>query len=159
MSQNCGTQLPYFAYGSNLLRRRLGDRIKRIPPAQAACLRDFRLAFNKLGENGSLYANIIIAVGSEVWGAVYACTEDELRVLDKCEGVPTHYSREKVTVLLRNGDEQLAYAYVATPRQMTREGAPTDKYLGFIMAGAAEHELPSDYVESVRKLGAAKGAT
>jgi gamma-glutamylcyclotransferase (GGCT)/AIG2-like uncharacterized protein YtfP len=159
ISRADATQLPYFAYGSNLFQNRLRERIKRIPLAERANLRDFRLVFNKLGQNGSLYANIVAAVGSEIWGVIYDCTDDELLLLDNCEGVPIHYTRERVTVVLRNGDERLAYTYIATAQRTTSEGLPTAKYLGFIVNGATEHQLPNDYIESIRKLGTARGAT
>ena len=54
-----------------------------------ACLRGYQLAFTRYSSTwGGGVADIIPAVGSEVWGLVYGLTDENLEALDVYEGYP-----------------------------------------------------------------------
>ena len=75
----------YFAYGSNLSMDRTQQRTGSIRSARKACLKDYRLAFNKGGLGGEVYANIVPSPGDVVWGVVYLCDQEAMAGLDDFE--------------------------------------------------------------------------
>ncbi len=78
----------YFAYGSDLKRHMLKERIGDWKEEQRAILKGFALSFAKGDRNHeSGYANIKECSGSEVEGAAYLISEDQFRKLDYYEGV------------------------------------------------------------------------
>lgn len=144
----------YFAYGSNLSMDRKECRTGRIRAADVACLPGYRLAFNKRGGNGEVYANIVPDADAEVWGVIYRCSPEAMDELDRCEGVEGgHYTREPVEVITESGNTVLAVAYVAGPDHICEDGRPSDRYLSLILDGARQHGLPKEYVRRIQMLG------
>jgi gamma-glutamylcyclotransferase (GGCT)/AIG2-like uncharacterized protein YtfP len=144
----------YFAYGSNLATDQKANRTGPIREAKRARLEGYRLAFNKQGSDGTGKANIVKEPGATVWGAVYRCSPDALREMDKHEGVASgHYTREAVRTCLDSGAELDAVAYVAGPGFINDSLGPSPIYLQTILRGAREHELPNDYICRVEALG------
>jgi cation transport regulator ChaC len=143
----------YFAYGSNLSTGRKQERTGLIRSARKAKLKGYRLAFNKDGGAGGVYANILPVTDGEVWGGLYLCDVAAMAELDRREGVMGgHYERRSVTVSLDSGEEIEAVTYIAGERYIVQEGKPTDDYLAFIIEGAKDHKLPSEYIERIGKL-------
>lgn len=143
----------YFAYGSNMSKGRKQERTGLIRSARKAKLGGYQLAFNKDGGARKVYANISHSPNADVWGVVYLCNEAAMTELDRREGViGGHYERANVTVELESGELIEAVTYVAGDKFVVEEATPTVEYLGFILEGAEQHSLPSDYIEAVRKL-------
>ncbi|MCX7603953.1 MAG: gamma-glutamylcyclotransferase [Bryobacteraceae bacterium] len=143
--------MPYFAYGSNLSRSQMEKRLGRVPPARAARLEGWRLAFNKRGR--PVYANIVRHAGGAVWGVLYECTEAELAVMDRYEGVAGgHYRRIVVEVETEDGGRLAAITYEACPQSVTEEHPPPPEYAARILQGAAEHGLPEAWLKEVLRL-------
>jgi gamma-glutamylcyclotransferase (GGCT)/AIG2-like uncharacterized protein YtfP len=139
----------YFAYGSNLLSEQMiartgpirnGDERPRI-----ARLPNYRLAFNMLGEDGQIYANIVTP-GDGVLGVIYRCGPE---TLDKLDGFEQGYERQDVTVIDDGGVKMRAVAYIARPENVTAEGWPNAAYLQRIVIGAREHGLPEEYIRAL----------
>jgi gamma-glutamylcyclotransferase (GGCT)/AIG2-like uncharacterized protein YtfP len=104
----------YFAYGSNLSVDRKQLRTGRIRKAIRCQLPDYRLAFNKRGSHGDIYANIVHEPGQSVWGVIYLCNAAAMRELDRYEGVAGgHYERLTVEVVTDQGEWVEAVTYVA----------------------------------------------
>jgi len=143
----------YFAYGSNMSVDRKRVRTGLIRKSHRAMLRDYRLAFNKAATGGGVYANIVESDGTSVWGVIYLCDPAAMAELDRREGVMGgHYERTTVTVELDGGTKETAETYVAGQKYLVSEGSPTDEYLDFIVTGAGEHGLPSEYIQAVQRL-------
>jgi cation transport regulator ChaC len=65
----------YFAYGSNLSKEQMEERIGSSREARVAWLTGYRLVFNKRSKkDGTGKANIVPAAGATVWGVVYRCS-------------------------------------------------------------------------------------
>jgi cation transport regulator ChaC len=144
----------YFAYGSNLLKEQMQKRTGEVRQPQVCRLADYRFAFNKRKDNGPIYANIMKQTGAQVWGVVYLCSPEALGALDKNEGVKTgHYHRQPVDVILKDGATVSAVAYVANDECICPEGPPSEEYLGRILRGAKQHDLPSEYIDQIELLG------
>lgn len=129
----------YFAYGSNLLRARMRQRVPRAAAAGVACLDGFRLTWDKRGSDRSGKANLRRAAGGRVWGVIYALPDEDWPQLDACE---TGYERLVVPVR-RGGAPLLAETYAST--QLTRV-APFSWYQRLVAEGAREQGLPEEWL-------------
>jgi len=145
-----------FAYGSNMnlrdLRRWLRER--ELPDegllrAEAALLPGFRLAWNykSLHRDGGA-ANIEEAASSELPGVAIAVDEATLGYIDKKEGHPGRYRRERTwEVELAGGESVMAWAYqVSEPYLKPPPVWPRRAYLDLLIAAAREHDLPAGYI-------------
>lgn len=145
------TKFLYFAYGSNMLSRRLRAP-SRTPSARSICLgyvAGRRLCFDKVSADGSAKCDIELTVnpGDRVWGVLFEIESCEKQKLDKAEGLERGYRKEFVEVVTSVGNRQ-AVTYVATAKEPALR--PYHWYKALVIAGAIEHSLPRDYVEWLR---------
>jgi cation transport regulator ChaC len=140
----------YFAYGSNMDKKRMEKRGVTIFSMQRARLEGFRLAFNKVAsrrENEG-YANIVEDPEGVVEGVLYEIKDSDIKELDFYEGCPCHYLRIKVTVKLDNGQEVTAVTYVANPDKIRDGLKPSKEYLNHLLAG--KDYLSPEYFERLK---------
>jgi gamma-glutamylcyclotransferase (GGCT)/AIG2-like uncharacterized protein YtfP len=130
------------------MKSRAGEILEERPGR----LENYELAFNKKVRGGSAGANIRPAPGKAVLGVLYKINESAFRNLDRFEGAPQHYRRIEVMVHDANGQPVAAQAFIATKVEKGLHPAP--HYLTTILEGAAEHNLPPDYVESIKSAAA-----
>jgi hypothetical protein len=134
--------------------RPLATRIGRLD-GQRLC---FDLPIGK-GERG--VANLIADSASHVWGALYLLTPEQCAQLDRTEGVPAGvYDRLAVSVLADSspapswppGEAPLGEitapvaAFTYRSRRGTHGRKPSARYLGLLLTGAREHDLPSAWI-------------
>lgn len=123
---------------------RMRERGMRFVAAEAACLADLRLAFDKASRMhpGIGHANLQFAPGEVVEGVLYRLADDrEIARMDPFENAPVNYSREVVCTV---GGE-LCWTYFANPAVRRAQLLPSRDYLGHLLAGAA-HLSPA-YVQ------------
>jgi len=144
----------YFAYGSNMSSRRLAAP-GRAPSAMrftVGYVPGRRLRFDKFSTRDRSGKCDCEATGDptdRVYGVVYRIAMSERAALDEAEGLHHGYRDEILTVIAGEVTHR-ALAYVATDK---RPGLPVfDWYLEHVLAGAAEHGLPSSYVEAIRQI-------
>jgi gamma-glutamylcyclotransferase len=142
------TTIPYFAFGSNLLTRRLQARVPSANSVGRAVLQDFRLAWHKVGADGSGKCDIVTEPGGRVWGVVFDIDPSEKPRLDAAEGLGAGYDERSVTVYL-NGSGVEAATYQAT--NINRDLQPWHWYKDLVLAGALEHGLPRSYIQAIRE--------
>jgi len=142
--------LPYFAYGSNLLLRRLRDRAPSARALGRARLPSFAWRCDKRGADGSAKANLAAVAGAETWGVLFALAADDWPALDRAE---RGYARIRVRVLRDGGAATSAWTYVSTRLAPTLQPAPW--YLDLILAGAREHDLPAAWIARLAAAAAA----
>ena len=141
----------YFAYGSNMLTRRLKSP-ERAPSAKfvdTAYVARRRLTFDKLSRDGSGKCDAE-ETGREkdrVYGVIFEISCSDKRALDRVEGCGKGYKRETVEVIAEQ-TTILAQTYIATRKE--RGLRPYHWYKALVVSGAVEHELPSSYVEWLR---------
>ena len=140
----------YFAYGSNMSRTQLRQRAGEPAEEKLARLENFELNFDKIARGGTGTGNIAAADGGVVYGVLYRMTEQQLKQLDRYEGVPEHYRRSEVNVLDAEGRKVAAQVYLA--RKVRRGLKPDRTYLQRIIEGAVEHNLPGEYIEQLKKI-------
>ncbi len=145
--------MKYFAYGSNMLERRLkhGSRVPSAEFISIGEVRDRVLRFHKLGKDGSAKCDAPVEAGGVVYGVLFDVPKVSLDRLDAVEDVPRGgYHRTTLQVRIGDGAVVAAFTYNATP-EFVREGLlPFDWYKALIVAGAIEHGLPQRYVDDVR---------
>jgi gamma-glutamylcyclotransferase (GGCT)/AIG2-like uncharacterized protein YtfP len=143
----------HFAYASNMNRAQMKSRAGEILEERRGRLENYELVFNKKVRGGTATANIRPAPGRVIEGVLYKINESALRNLDRFEGAPEHYRRIEVNVLDGNGQKIAAQAFLAT--KVEKGLRPAAHYLKTILEGAAEHNLPADYIESIKSSAAA----
>ena len=139
----------YFAYASNMNRAQVKQRAGAPAEEKLARLDNYELNFDKVARGGTGTANIVPAEGQTVYGVLYRLTEQQLKALDRFEGVPVHYRRSQTTVVDAEGSRVNAQLYLA---RKVRKGLKPDRlYLQGIIQGAEEHALPPEYIEQLKK--------
>jgi cation transport regulator ChaC len=139
----------YFAYGSNMLSRRLRERTPSAAARAVGCVDGRRLTFDKASRDASGKCDIEPFAGERVWGVVFEIARSEKAALDEAEGLGRGYREERLPVLTPAGAVE-AVTYVATAKDPALR--PYDWYKAFVVAGALEHALPEPYVERLRKV-------
>lgn len=139
----------YFAYGSNMLTRRLAGRTPSAKKEGIGYVEGRRLAFDKVSSDGSGKADIEITdkQTDRVYGVLFKIARTEEGELDAHEGLNKGYRKDTVQVVMESG-KVAAQTYIATKKDSTR--FPYDWYKAFVVAGAVEHSLPHGYVEKLR---------
>lgn len=144
--------MKYFAYGSNMLAERLQARIKSEHPILYA-LKRHRLRFHKRSSDCSGKCNVV-CTGQDsdvVHGVIFDVPEDQIRKLDRFEGVGCGYTK-KVYRFLTEGGEHDVLMYVADPDYIDDVLVPYEWYLDLVLAGAEQNKLPRDYISALRAI-------
>ena len=151
--------MKYFAYGSNMLVRRL-THPSRAPSAAArgvATISGFAVRFHKVSADGSSKCTLV-ASDDELalaYGVLYELADADADRLDRVEGVHTGgYSRRSVQVRLLDGGTTDAVTYVAGERHIDPACVPFDWYRDLVVAGAVEHGLPQSYIDELAQVPA-----
>ena len=123
-------------------------------PVTAAWLYGYHLEFSKLSKDCSGKCTIRASNTSSanVRGLVFEMSSREKPRLDLPEGLGHGYEQKEITLKTANGDLQ-AFTYVAAEDHIDPSLQPYDWYKAFVVAGAVEHGLPSDYVQKIRAVG------
>ena len=140
----------YFAYGSNLDRRRFEALCPGSRPVAAAELRGYRLAFR-----GNGHADIVRQKGGVVRGALYTVTARDAEALDRYEGVPVYYHR--IAVFVKDGGGKLRRAVAYKMRSDATDAAPSLSYVLTIVCGCRDWQIePDDEVKAAMEAGLAE---
>ena len=147
----------YFAYGSNMLTRRLVDP-SRAPSAVAcemAVASGFVVRFHKIGADGSGKCTLVAMAGETegAHGVLYDVSDADCARLDRVEGVHTGgYVRCSVELRLADDRTVAAMTYVAGARYVDASRVAFDWYRDLVVAGAIEHGLPASYVDELMRV-------
>lgn len=151
MAHRHTTKILYFAYGSNMLTRRLRapDRCPSAVVVDLGFVSGRRVTFDKVSNDGSGKCDIEATrnLNDRAYGVLFEIDCSEKPALDRAEGLGKGYCEEDVKVITGRGTRD-AIAYVAT----TKEPAlwPYHWYKALVIAGAIEHRLPESYIEWLR---------
>lgn len=136
----------YFAYGSNMLLRRLRARTPSATVIATGFVAGRSLAFHKAGRDGSGKCDMV-ATGSatdRVHGVLFRVARSERADLDRAEGLGNGYREENLLVQRDDGTSSIAMAYVAT--HVNSALRPYHWYKALVVSGATENGLPPAYV-------------
>lgn len=139
--------LLHFAYGSNMSTKRLESRLKSVVRKRGVGkLGEYRIRFDKKSDDGSGKTNIVPTAGDAVWGVLLDLTPAQYKALAKQE---KGYKEQGFTIQLGSADVQ-AKAFVA--QKTVGNLRPTRIYLNYLIAGAREHQLPTDYIKMLESV-------
>lgn len=152
----------YFAYGSNLLSKRIHINNPSAVRVGTGKLHNYRLDFNRFSKRWhGCSATIVPHQGYHVWGALWEINFKDLPHLDRQEGVHSNiYFRLEVDVELPNGQLQRCFVYEQcdNPKEhikftaFPKERRPSQVYLNTILVGARESQLPDEYQTILQKI-------
>ncbi len=139
----------YFAYGSNMSVARMRQRIPSAQALACAVLRGHRLAFHKVGRDGSAKCDALPSArpGDLIHGVLYRLAAHDKPVLDAHEGLGHGYAERRVMVLAADGMHSAAFLYQAT--QVDHTLTPFRWYREHVLRGAREHGLPAAYIAAI----------
>ncbi len=142
----------YFAYGSNMLTRRLLGRTPSARTVGVATLSGYELRWHKVSKDGSGKCDIVSsAADSVVYGVLYEIALTDKPALDTAEGLGWGYQQVQLEVQSDIGP-LLALSYQAT--NIDHGTRPYDWYKALVLSGAREHALPLDYVQALEAVAA-----
>ncbi|CAG9581605.1 unnamed protein product [Danaus chrysippus] len=152
----------YFAYGSNLLKKRIHINNPTAVFIGIGKLNEHQLDFIKYSENwrGSS-ATIIPTQDHYIWGAIWRLHNNDMKSLDRQEGVDTNwYFPKSVEVVTPEGEKLKCRTYQQTINPPLRapgeelpiERRPSSTYMDCIIKGAVECNLPEDYIVKLKKI-------
>lgn len=136
----------YFAYGSNMNFKQMKKRCKNAQFLCRAYLEGYKFVYDGYSsKREGAVANIIPTNNKNniVWGGLWLITKEDLEELDKYEGYPYSYDRQRVRVKNEKGEEFEAWVYLRSPKE---PGKPSESYLKIILEGARDCNLPEDYI-------------
>lgn len=139
----------YFAYGANMLSRRIQDAAPSAVAIDVGFIQGHRFTFGKVTRDGSGECDIEATnnLKDRVYGVLYKIHVKDKSNLDDAEGLGT-YSEANVQVVTAT-DNCTAATYVARYKEAAPL-RPYQWYKGLVIAGAVEHDLPNAYVEWLR---------
>ena len=138
----------YFAYGSNMLTKRLQRRCHSARVSARGRVCGFRLTFSKISDDGSGKCTLESEDGTNNWvhGVLFQIASNEKPTLDKAEGLGRGYDEIIVTVVTSKSVDK-AHVYVASAGATDSNRRAYHWYKGLVVAGSIEHELPETHIE------------
>lgn len=126
---------------------RLEERVGAVRCLGMGMLAGVRLAFDKLGDDGSGKCNIPVTreLSSSAFGAVFEMSLGQGETLDSFESLGRGYTRVDVRVSV--GKEEFdCFSYRAMPEYQDEAALPFDWYRELVHIGGVFHGFPEDYM-------------
>ncbi|XP_053675067.1 gamma-glutamylcyclotransferase-like [Anopheles nili] len=153
----------YFAYGSNLLKKRIHIQNPTAVRKGYGFLKDYSLDFFHYAARWrGAPATIVRQEGSAVWGAIWEIDNSNLADLDYQEGVHNNvYKSLTLPVVLPSGISMncRVYQLVQNPSYLAPdtdsrpyERQPSKTYMNILINGAKETGLPDHYISVLKKV-------
>jgi gamma-glutamylcyclotransferase len=155
--------LRYFAYGSVLSKRHVGEWAAEhgVDPrlfarGSPAVLRGYELVFDVESRFwGGRVADLREKDGGEVHGVVFDIPPPAKDAVLRKEGVATGLSEEIDVTAEVEGKPVAAKAYVARPEKRSEPGAPSGRLMTYLVEGARERGLPQSWIDVLERHRAA----
>ena len=148
----------YFAYGSALSRRHIGEwaaehgvDARLFARGVPAVLRGYRLVFDVESRFwGGRVANLTADKDATVHGVLFEIPPPAKDAIARKEGVPTGLSEEIDVTVEAEGQSVPANAFVARAEKRSGPGPASGRLLAYLIEGAEERGLPAEWVEHLR---------
>jgi len=155
----------YFAYGSNLSSARMKHRVPVCRLVATGVLEHHRLAFHKIGQDGSGKCDAYFTGNREeyILGALYRIDAVYQEFLDRAEGLGNGYVIKNVDVII-TGSRSRTSAFLYSATRIDRRRKPFHWYKEHVLRGMREHSFPEEYlaraaeVEAIADPDAARAA-
>jgi cation transport regulator ChaC len=148
----------YFAYGSALSKRHIGEwaaehgvDARLFARGVPAVLRGYRLVFDVESRFwGGRVADLAEDKDAEVHGALFEIPPPARDAILRKEGVATGLSEEIDVFVEAEGKRIAAKAFVARPEKRGEAGPASGRLLAYLIEGAQERGLPQAWVDHLR---------
>lgn len=130
----------YFAYGSNMSRRQMAERVPGATLIGTAHLPGHEFLFSGFSRTwGGAVANVKPSrkPGAQVFGVVWQLPLYGLEALDRFEGYPTSYQRKVAPVVLESGPTTRCVLYYR--RALSQQAPPNPRYVQLILDALKTH--------------------
>lgn len=151
----------YFAYGSNMLAKRMHMNNPSSVRRNIGYIEGYILDFGTMSKIwGGATATLVEKKNSIVWGAIWEVDNCHLATLDEQEGVAEKIYQpimidvktpDDETVTCRSYKQTKILNYIV-PKLMPLERRPSPLYLKTIIQGAIESNLPGTYIQYLETL-------
>jgi cation transport regulator ChaC len=149
----------YFAYGSALSRRHIGEwaaehgvDARLFARGAPAVLRGYRLVFDVESRFwGGRVADLAEDKDGVVHGVLFDIPIPARDAILRKEGVPTGLSQEIDVTVEAEGKKIAAKAFVAKPEKRSEPGPASGRLLAYLIEGARERGLPQSWVDELEK--------
>jgi cation transport regulator ChaC len=157
----------YFAYGSVLSRRHVGEwagehgvDARLFARGAPAVLRGYSLTFDVESRFwGGRVANLREDKDGVVHGVLFEIPVPARDAVLKKEGVATGLSQEIDVTVEVDGKPVRAKAFVARPEKRTEPGPASGRLLQYLVEGAQERGLPQPWIDELKRHAAAAAPT
>ena len=145
-----------FAYGSNMLIKKLRVRCRNAVKIGVCKIKKHNLKFHKVSKDhsGKCDCELTQIESDEVYGVLFRIPKSEAKSLDKAEGLGNGYEKKKIDVTTIEEGKDTAVMYCATDEAKDPNKKPYVWYLNQVIEGAKENYLPDDYIAKIRKVAA-----
>jgi cation transport regulator ChaC len=149
----------YFAYGSALSRRHIGEwaaehgvDARLFARGAPAVLRGYRLVFDVESRFwGGRVADLVEDKDGVVHGVLFDIPVPARDAILRKEGVATGLSQEIDVTVEAEGKKIAAKAFVAKPEKRSEPGPASGRLLAYLIEGAQERGLPQPWVDELEK--------
>ena len=143
----------YFAYGSNMLTKRLQDRAPSAKAVGIGYLKEHHLRWHKKSQDRSGKCDIFFTGDQDhlVHGVLFEISGSEKKRLDTVEGLHQGYDEKLVEIITTSGRVSAVTYYATVIDEQLR---PYDWYQRYVVEGAIEHGLPEYYLQELKAVGA-----
>jgi gamma-glutamylcyclotransferase (GGCT)/AIG2-like uncharacterized protein YtfP len=143
-----------FQYGSNCLEERLNSPERLGGGARydgrAQTIGEYEIAFGVWSRgNGCAAADLQTVERKEqhAWGVLYQMTDERLERLRQIEG--RRYEEKPIAVRTSAGEIREAKTFLVRPTERQQRLWTSGTYVGCIVKGLREHQVPEEYVQQV----------
>jgi cation transport regulator ChaC len=148
----------YFAYGSALSRRHIGEwaaehgvDARLFARGAPAVLRGYRLVFDVESRFwGGRVADLAEDEDGVVHGVLFDIPVPARDAILRKEGVATGLSQEIDVTVEAEGKKIAAKAFVAKPEKRSQPGPASGRLLAYLIEGAQERSLPQSWVDELK---------
>ncbi|MEW7009082.1 gamma-glutamylcyclotransferase family protein [Lentilitoribacter sp. EG35] len=140
----------YFAYGTLLDVEAMQKYAPSAKPVGIMTLRGYRMGFGACERDGVSGCTLDVAPDEIIYGIQYELSKEDMDKLDGAAVSDDMWAKKSITLTDVNGNEVKSVTYEIPG--LTRMIAPSDDYVRPILKGLAELDLPSSYVESMKRL-------
>ena len=152
----------YFAYGSVLSRRHVGEWAgehgvdpRLFARGAPAVLRGYELVFDVESRFwGGRVANLRESAAGAVHGVLFDIPEPAKDAVLRKEGVATGLSQEIDVTVEVDGKPVAAKAFVARAEKRSDPGPASGRLMTYLLEGAQERGLPQSWIEELKRHGA-----
>ena len=135
-----------------MLTARLAARCSSAKVVGKAFVEDYRIEFTKVSKDGSGKATLQPFNNAKQYGVLFEIDRSQRQILDRIEGLGVGYKWLELDCVTNCSNRTICSAYSYQATDLNPNLKPFDWYLALVVAGAEQHELPTNYISTLREI-------